>query len=105
MAALHLTKVAFGCRDVEALARRVATRSADGELKVATRMRPKRAAELIGASGLDTVLIDCETGRFRLGLAAALARRLRADYRPIEQVAADDIVGVVRSRLPEQGVA
>ena len=47
---LHLTKVAFACRDLEALQRRVAGRAADGELRVATRMRPKRAGELLGGS-------------------------------------------------------
>lgn len=45
---LHLTKVAFGCRDAEALAARVRARSSNGELRVATRMRPRRADELTG---------------------------------------------------------
>jgi hypothetical protein len=47
---LHLTKVAFGCRTIEALEKRVASRTRDGEVRVVTRMRPKRAAELIGGS-------------------------------------------------------
>ena len=47
---LHLTKVAFGCRDFDALAARVAMRAAGGELRIATRLRPKRSAELIGGS-------------------------------------------------------
>ena len=47
---LHLTKVAFGCRDVEALAARIASRAVDGELRVATRMRPRRADEVIGGN-------------------------------------------------------
>jgi hypothetical protein len=47
---LHLTKVAFGCRDADALAARVAMRAANGELRVATRMRPKRADELVGGN-------------------------------------------------------
>ena len=47
---LHLTKVAFGCRDADALAARIASRVAGGELRVATRMRPKRAEELIGGN-------------------------------------------------------
>jgi hypothetical protein len=47
---LHLTKVAFGCRTVDALAKRVAARTHDGEMRVATRMRPKRMQELIGGS-------------------------------------------------------
>lgn len=50
MPKLHLTKVAFACRDLEALQRRIAARAAGGELRVATRMRPKRGAELIGGS-------------------------------------------------------
>src|SRR5690349_23746154 len=47
---LHLTKVAFGCRTIEALEKRVAARTHDGEMRVATRMRPKRADELIGGA-------------------------------------------------------
>lgn len=50
MPTLHLTKVAFACRDLEALQKRIAGRAADGEVRVVTRMRPKRAAELIGGS-------------------------------------------------------
>lgn len=47
---LHLTKVAFACRDVAALQTRIAGRAVDDEVRVVTRMRPKRAAELIGGS-------------------------------------------------------
>jgi hypothetical protein len=47
---LHLTKVAFGCRTIEALEKRVAARTHGGEMRVATRMRPKRADELVGGS-------------------------------------------------------
>jgi hypothetical protein len=45
-----LTKVAFGCRDFDALANRIAVRSIGGQLRVATRMRPKRAPELVGGN-------------------------------------------------------
>ena len=48
MPQLNLTKVAFSCASVETLQRRIAKRAADGELRVATRFRPKRADELIG---------------------------------------------------------
>ena len=48
MPQLHLTKVAFACRDLNALQQRVRNRAVDGKLRVATRMRPKRAPELIG---------------------------------------------------------
>jgi hypothetical protein len=47
---LHLTKVAFACRDLEMLQQRIAGRVVNGEVRVVTRMRPKRAAELIGGS-------------------------------------------------------
>ena len=47
---LHLTKVAFSCASVETLQRRIAARASEGELRVATRFRPKRADELIGGS-------------------------------------------------------
>ena len=48
---LHLTKVAVGCASIEALKNRVARRvTAAGEVRVATRMRPKRADELVGGS-------------------------------------------------------
>ena len=50
MPTLHLTKVAFACRDLEMLQSRVAARAIDGELRIATRMRPKRASELVGGS-------------------------------------------------------
>lgn len=47
---LHLTKVAVSCASVETLERRIASRAVDGEVRVPTRMRPKRADELIGGS-------------------------------------------------------
>ena len=45
-----MTKVAFACRDVEALRQRIANRAAGGEVRIATRMRPKRAPELVGGN-------------------------------------------------------
>jgi hypothetical protein len=47
---LSLTKVAFACRDADALAARIAARSVAGELRVATRMRPRRLDELVGGN-------------------------------------------------------
>jgi hypothetical protein len=48
---LHLTKVAVGCASLEALQNRIARRvTADGVVRVPTRMRPKRMEELIGGS-------------------------------------------------------
>lgn len=50
MSKLSLTKVAFACRDLAMLQERIAGRAVEGEVRVVTRMRPKRAAELIGGS-------------------------------------------------------
>jgi hypothetical protein len=51
VAQLHLTKVAVGVASVEALENRIARRvTMQGEVRVPTRMRPKRMAELIGGS-------------------------------------------------------
>ena len=47
---LHLTKVAVGCASLEALQNRIARRVGNGEVRVPTRMRPRRAEELIGGS-------------------------------------------------------
>jgi hypothetical protein len=47
---LHLTKVAVGCASIEALQNRIARRAGKGEVRVPTRMRPKRADELVGGS-------------------------------------------------------
>ncbi len=50
MAKLHLTKVAFGCNDLAALQARIASRAVEDQVRIATRMRPRRADELIGGS-------------------------------------------------------
>jgi hypothetical protein len=47
---LHLTKVAVGCASLEALQNRIARRVAGDVVRVPTRMRPKRAEELVGGS-------------------------------------------------------
>lgn len=47
---LHLTKVAVGCASLEALQSRVARRTANGVVRIVTRMRPKRMEELVGGS-------------------------------------------------------
>ena len=94
---LHLTKVAFGCRDVETLARRIASRAAGGELRVATRMRPRRGDELIGGNLYWIV-------KHRLvGCNAILRLEDRADGR-IDIVCAGEFVAVTPAhRRAHQG--
>jgi hypothetical protein len=80
--------VAFGCRDAEALAARVHSRSQGGELRVATRMRPRRSDELIGGNLYWIV-------KHRLvGFNAILRLEDRSDGR-IDIVCSADFVAVV----------
>ena len=48
MPKVHLTKVAYSCASLETLERRVARWAESGEIRVPTRMRPKRSAECVG---------------------------------------------------------
>lgn len=50
MPTVHLTKVAFACRDLETLEERISRRALGGEIRIVTRMRPKRARELVGGN-------------------------------------------------------
>jgi hypothetical protein len=47
---LNISKVAVGCRTLDALATRQRARLADGVVPIVTRFRPKRADELVGGS-------------------------------------------------------
>lgn len=61
--------------------------------------RSRALARQIAGLGLATLVIDCETGRFRLGLAADLAADLRAQYVPLGEVSADALAGAVRTSV------
>ena len=122
MPTLHLTKVAFACRDLEALQQRIAGRVLYGEVRVVTRMRPKRSAELIGGSLYWIVkhrLIACqeilrfedrEDGRIdivcsgELRSVSPVARRAHQGWRYYETAGADNDVGEDNglSALPPQ---
>ncbi|MCB8909973.1 VWA domain-containing protein [Rhodococcus rhodochrous] len=56
------------------------------------------AADAIAAHGISSVVVDSETGRFRMGLAARLAEHLGAEYVPVGEVDADALTGIVRER-------
>jgi magnesium chelatase subunit D len=55
---------------------------------------PMLAAALL--AGVQTVVVDCETGPVRLGLAVALGARLGADVVPLEELGS--LAGVVRQQ-------
>ncbi|KDN19246.1 putative cobaltochelatase [Amycolatopsis rifamycinica] len=58
--------------------------------------RAQAAAGLL--AGVTTIVMDCESGRMRLGLAADLAAHLGADHVPLADVAAESLAAAVRAR-------
>jgi magnesium chelatase subunit D len=62
--------------------------------------RSRQAAERLRQTGVASVVIDCETGRFTLGLAAALSDHLGAQHVPVGEVAADQVLSAVRRHAP-----
>ncbi|NIJ13714.1 magnesium chelatase subunit D [Saccharomonospora amisosensis] len=67
--------------------------------------RSHAAADLLARTGVASVVMDCESGRMRLGLAAELANRLGAEHVPLGEVAADSLVREVSSRAGRIGRA
>ncbi|MGY0487331.1 putative cobaltochelatase [Streptomyces sp. WG-D5] len=55
-----------------------------------------RAAGLHAAEGTASVVVDCETGMVRLGLAAELAGRLGGTAVTLDELRADSIAGLVK---------
>ncbi|WP_329624183.1 putative cobaltochelatase [Streptomyces sp. NBC_01255] len=55
-----------------------------------------RAARLHAAEGTASVVVDCETGHVRLGLAGSLARELGGTAVTLDELRADSIAGLVR---------
>ncbi|HEV2928614.1 MAG TPA: VWA domain-containing protein [Propionibacteriaceae bacterium] len=62
--------------------------------------RSRQAAERLRRTGVASVVIDCETGRLTLGLAAALSDHLGAQHVPVGEVAADQVLSAVRRHAP-----
>lgn len=60
--------------------------------------RARWVADRWSATGVEAVVVDCESGRFRMGLAADLAARMGADHVPLAEIAADSLVAVVKDR-------
>ncbi|WIX82951.1 putative cobaltochelatase [Amycolatopsis carbonis] len=56
--------------------------------------RSQAAAGLL--AGVTTIVMDCESGRMRLGLAAELAGHLGAEHVPLAEVAAETLAAAVR---------
>ncbi|MFD6395633.1 VWA domain-containing protein [Nocardia sp. NPDC060249] len=59
--------------------------------------RARSAAKLLAAQGHTAMVIDCERGMIRLGLAAELARDLRARYLRLTELTGETVADVVRA--------
>jgi magnesium chelatase subunit D len=58
--------------------------------------RAHQVAAHLGATGVASLVIDCETGTFRMGLAHQLADHLLAEYVPLGEVSASALTDVVK---------
>lgn len=63
--------------------------------------RSRAAADALAMRGLDCVVIDCESGPMRLGLAGDLAARLGAELVPMAELDPAAITDVVRGQYQE----
>ncbi|MCL2533851.1 MAG: VWA domain-containing protein [Nocardiaceae bacterium] len=59
--------------------------------------RAKRAAGMLADTGAAGIVVDCETGMVRLGLAAEIARDLRGGCVRLSELSAQQVAGVVRA--------
>ncbi|MFC1435069.1 putative cobaltochelatase [Streptacidiphilus sp. N1-3] len=57
----------------------------------------RRAAQLLAAQGTAAVVVDCESGPVRLGLAAELALHLGGEAVRLDELAADSMTGMIRT--------
>ncbi|MBM7459559.1 magnesium chelatase subunit D [Rhodococcus coprophilus] len=60
--------------------------------------RALAAADVVAEQRISAVVVDSETGRFRMGLAGRLAERLGAEYMQVGDIHADALTGIVRGR-------
>ncbi|MEX0429115.1 VWA domain-containing protein [Nocardioides sp. DS6] len=60
-------------------------------------IRSRAAADAL--HGIGAVVIDCESGPLRMGLAEVLARHLGAEHVPVGEVSADVLATTVRERV------
>ncbi|MFJ9852112.1 putative cobaltochelatase [Streptomyces sp. NPDC101150] len=60
-------------------------------------VRARRAAGLLAAEGTASVVVDCEAGPVRLGLAGELARSLQGTVVTLDELRADNVSALVRT--------
>ncbi len=59
--------------------------------------RARAAAGLLARDAVTSIVVDCERGMIRLGLAAELARDLRGGYLRLAELTGDSVADVVRA--------
>jgi magnesium chelatase subunit D len=59
--------------------------------------RARHAAALLAADKVASVVVDCESGMVRLGLARDLATALRGTYISLPELSSASVAGVVRA--------
>ncbi|WP_280404396.1 magnesium chelatase subunit D family protein [Nocardia brasiliensis] len=59
--------------------------------------RARTAAALLAQDGVTSIVVDCERGMIRLGLAAELARELRGGYLRLAELTGDSVADIVRA--------
>ena len=62
--------------------------------------RSRQAAEHLANEGIGCIVVDCESGRMRMGLAATLAQHLNAAHVALGDVNAQALTDIVRSATP-----
>ncbi|MFE2723515.1 putative cobaltochelatase [Kitasatospora sp. NPDC059327] len=67
--------------------------------------RSQRAAELFTAQGVASVVLDCESGPVRLGLARTLAARLGATAVTLDELRAEGVASLVRDNRAHRATA
>ncbi|GAA3069435.1 hypothetical protein GCM10020000_62350 [Streptomyces olivoverticillatus] len=60
-------------------------------------VRARRAAGLLAADGTASVVVDCESGPVRLGLAGELGRALGGPVVTLDELRADNVSALVRT--------
>jgi len=60
--------------------------------------KSRRAAAEIRKTGVSSIVVDCEAGRLRLGLASQLSDHLGAQYVPLGDLAADQLIRTIHTK-------
>ena len=63
--------------------------------------RSRQAAAVLAGQGVSSIVVDCESGRMRLGLANTLAEHMGADHIPLSELNAQALTEIVHGATRE----